>query len=267
MLILVCLLLWGGLLFYALHLFAGRVWAGWAGTGLAAGAWLALTELLATRGLAAGRWPLANRYEFALCFLWGTLTVQLLMEASSRERRWGAFGLVIALLVATAALTRPEQEQQIAPLVPALRSPWLPIHGLTATLAYGTCGVATGLALARLVLPARQAGARWPAGAWLERMAGRAVGIGFPWLTLSILSGAVWAEAAWGRYWGWDPKETWSLVVWLAYLLVLHLRAVRRWGGRRLAGVMLVAFGLLYFGFIGMPWLVRLIRLHSLHGF
>ncbi|MEW6718431.1 MAG: cytochrome c biogenesis protein CcsA, partial [Chloroflexota bacterium] len=95
----------------------------------------------------------------------------------------------------------------------------------------------------------------------------RVVALGFPWLTLSILIGAIWAQKAWGRYWGWDPKESWSLVTWLWYLLVLHVRSLRPWRGGRLAALTILGFGILLFSFIGVPWLVRTVRLESLHGF
>ena len=101
----------------------------------------------------------------------------------------------------------------------------------------------------------------------VERTMERAVALGFPWLTLSILSGGIWAQRAWGRYWGWDPKETWALVTWLWYLLILHVRPLRRWRGRRLAVLTVMGFGLVLFTFVGVPWLVRIVRLESLHGF
>jgi ABC-type transport system involved in cytochrome c biogenesis permease subunit len=173
----------------------------------------------------------------------------------------------VAILVATAALARPAEERAVYPLAPALRSVWLPIHGLTAAIGYGACGVGAGLALMRMVHPGEEAGSKWPPVVSVERAMGRALGLGFPWLTLSILSGGIWAEVAWGRYWGWDPKESWSLAVWLGYLLFFHLRAVRGWRGRRLAAAVVAAFVLLYFGFVGLPALVRAARLESLHGF
>jgi ABC-type transport system involved in cytochrome c biogenesis permease subunit len=95
----------------------------------------------------------------------------------------------------------------------------------------------------------------------------RAVAWGFPWLTLGIFSGAIWAQNAWGRYWGWDPKETWSLVTWLWYLLILHVRVVRGWRGRRLALLVLAGFAIVFFSFAGLPLLIRAARLESLHGF
>ena len=171
----------------------------------------------------------------------------------------------MALLVATFAVTRPAASQAIAPLLPALRSPWLQLHVLTAAVSYGAFAVAAGLGLARL--GRRDASEPRPSNEALERAMQRVVALGFPWLTLSILMGAIWAQNAWGRYWGWDPKETWALITWLWYLLILHLRPLRRWRGRRMAGLVLVGLGVVMFTFIGVPWLVRLVRVETLHGF
>ncbi len=267
MLTAVYVFLWASLLFYGLHLLAGRRWGAWGGAAGAAAAWLILTGELAVRGVAAGRWPLANRYEFGLCFLWALLGVYLLLEFATSERRWGGFGIAAALVVATMTLARPVEERAISPLTPALRSFWLPIHGLTAAIGYGACTLAGALALMELVRPGGERGAGWPPPERIEQGMGRAASLGFPWLTLSILTGGIWAEAAWGRYWGWDPKETWSLAVWLAYLLFFHLRAARGWRSCRLAGMLVAATALLLFGFAGFPALVRMVRLESLHGF
>jgi len=105
------------------------------------------------RGLAAGHWPLTNRYEFALCYTWTVITIYLLSEISWHEWRAGVFVLVIALLAMTYAVTRPAPEQAIAPLLPALRSVWLQVHVLTALVGYGAFGVAAGWGLARLLQP------------------------------------------------------------------------------------------------------------------
>jgi ABC-type transport system involved in cytochrome c biogenesis permease subunit len=254
--VLLCL----ALIAYAAHLARRWRWTGQAATGLTIAAWGALTVELVKRGLAAGHWPLTNRYEFALCFTWAIVAVYLLLEASWRQRKGGAFVLAAALLTATWAVTRPADERTITPLLPALRSVWLQAHVLTAAVGYGAFGVAAGLGLMRLLkrdtLPGEVEGA-------MER----AVALGFPWLTLSILTGAIWAQKAWGRYWGWDPKETWALVTWLWYLLILHVRPLRRWRGRRLAALVVAGFGVVLFSFIGVPWLVRTVRLETLHGF
>jgi cytochrome c-type biogenesis protein CcsB len=205
---------------------------------------------LVQRALAAGHWPLTNRYEFALCLIWAIIGIYLLLEVSWRERRAG-----------------------ITPLLPALRSPWLQVHVLTTLVAYGAFGVAAGLGLMRLVPTSPDEGE--PGGSGdrplsderTERATERAVALGFPWLTLGVLTGAIWAQNAWGRYWDWDPKETWALITWLWYLLILHLSPQPRWRGRRLAGLVLAGFGIVLFTFVGVPWLVRTVRLESLHGF
>jgi len=259
------------LIAYIAHLIRGNRRTGWAATGLTVIAWGTLTGELAARGLAAGHWPLTNRYEFALCFTWAIVTVYLLLEASwlrpetqpeGRERRAGVFVLMVTLPVATYALTRPADERAIAPLLPALRSVWLQVHVLTALMGYGAFGAAAGLGLMRLLHRASP-----PEEREIERTMERAVALGFPWLTLGILTGAIWAQKAWGRYWGWDPKETWALITWLWYLLILHLRPLRNWRGRRLATLTVAGFGIALFTFIGVPWLVRTVRLESLHGF
>jgi len=267
---------------YIAHLVHRGRWIGRVATGLTVVAWGTLTSGLVARGLEAGHWPLTNRYEFALCFTWVIVTVYLLLEASWRERRAGPFVLAVVLLVATYAVTRPADERAIAPLLPALRSVWLQVHVLTAMVGYGAFGVAAGLGLMRLLWRTSPSliGGACPAtastrggepvegaGGGIERTMYRAVALGFPWLTLGILTGAIWAQNAWGRYWGWDPKETWALITWLWYLLILHVRPLRRWRGRRLAGLVVAGFGLVLFTFIGVPWLVRTVRLESLHGF
>jgi ABC-type transport system involved in cytochrome c biogenesis permease subunit len=232
-------------------------------SGTATVAWVLLTAFLVRRALEAGHWPLTNRYEFALCFAWAILGIYLLLEASWGERGAGAFVLAVALLMLTYAVTRPADMRGMAPLLPVLRSVWLQIHVLTAAVAYGGFGVAAGLGLMQL---ARGRGSQVAADE-VERATERAVALGFPWLTLSILTGAIWAQKAWGRYWGWDPKETWALTTWLWYLLVLHVPPLRRWGGRWLAVLALGGFGMVLFTFVGVPWLVRAVRLETLHGF
>lgn len=236
-------------------------------TGLAVVAWAALTAGLVVRGLKAGHWPLTNRYEFTLCFVWATLAVYLLLEASGRDQRVGAFVMLVALLLATYAQTRPAEAKLIRPLLPVLRSVWLQLHVGSSALAYGAFAVAGGLGGMALVRSFRVGESRLPSPEEIERTLGRAIALGLPWMTLSILTGAIWAQTAWGRYWGWDPKETWALITWVWYLLLLHIRTLRAWRGRRLAGLAVAGFGVVLFTFLGVGWLVRQARLESLHGF
>lgn len=261
------ILLWPALAAYLVHLTLsstrqGRL-TGWVGSGLGVLAWAAWTWGLVTRGLRAGHWPLTNRYEFALCLVWAILSIYLLLEAGGLERRGGGPVLGMALLVASYALSRPAEERVIRPLLPVLRSVWLQVHVITAAFGYGAFGVAAGLGVLRLA----DRSSKLTEGFEVEETIERSVALGFPWLTLAILSGAIWAQKAWGRYWGWDPKETWSLVLWLWYLMVLHLSPLRRWRGLRLAAMVVIGFGLVMFAFAGFPWLIRTVRLESLHGF
>jgi cytochrome c-type biogenesis protein CcsB len=242
---------------------------------VAAAAWAALTLGLIARGWNAGHWPLTNRYEFALCFAWAIVGVYLLQKALWRgvnavgqlASAEGAATIALALLVATYALTRPAEERAIYPLLPALRSVWLQVHVLSAAIGYGACGVAAGLALPRVLLGSRSDADAGQGVESADRRIERTVAWGLPWLTLSILTGAIWAQEAWGRYWGWDPKETWALITWLWYLLVLHLRGVRGWRGIRLTVLVVTGFVVVLFAFAGLPWLIRTVRLTSLHGF
>jgi len=267
-------LLWAATIVYGLHTRTGKRWAGRVATGITAASLGLLTAGLVRRSLAAGHWPLTNRYEFALCLVWAIVAVYLLLEASWRERRAGAFVLSIALLVATYAITRPADARAMTPLLPALRSAWLQVHALTSLLGYATFGVAAGLGLMRLTRRRAHDEDRQDdvekamlSTEGIECTMERVVALGFPWLTLGILTGAIWAQNAWGRYWDWDPKESWALVTWLWYLMILHLSPLPRWRGGRLAGLVVLGFGVVLFTFVGVPWLVRNVRLESLHGF
>jgi cytochrome c-type biogenesis protein CcsB len=263
--------LWISLVAYLVYARTVKVWTGTAATVLLVLSVVLLYGGLIERAFSAGHWPLANRYEFGLVFWWMIAFIYLLLEASWRERRTGAFVLPMALLVATYTLTRPATDKDITPLIPALRSVWLQIHVLSTAIAYGAFGVAGGLALMRLLhrpLDSKDGQIdHHISEREMVRKMERAIALGFPWLTFGILSGGIWAHKAWGRYWGWDPKEVWSLVTWLWYLLILHIRSLRRWRGQRLAVLGLLGFGLVLFTYIGVPWLVRTVRLESLHGF
>jgi cytochrome c-type biogenesis protein CcsB len=270
----VLLALLGAALAYAMQLADRRRWWGAAGTLLALAAWATLTVGLAVRGTRADHWPLTNRFEFALGWVWAILAFHLLLEHALQTRSAGAFVLPLALLIALWAFGRPQDEQFIRPLAPALQSTWFPLHVACTALAYGAFTVAGGFGAAfllsewlrqrNLVSPEDQLPTPYfptPYHIW------RAVGLGFPWLTLGMLTGAIWAQHAWGRYWDWDPKECWTLVIWLTYLLLLHGRSLRGWRGRRVAWLAVIGVGVVGFTFWGVGWLVRTMRLESVHIF
>ena len=263
--------IWAAVIAYFVALRFAHPWINRGARLLTVAGFLLLTTGLVLRGLLAGHWPISNRYEVSLCIVWTILGIQILLEMSWREgERAGGFTLIPALILASYALTRSASEQEIFPLLPVLRSTWLQIHVLASIIGYGTFCIASGLGFARLAqgrLGITQMGARLPSQDQIERTMERVIALGFPWFSLGILTGGIWAQEAWGRYWGWDPKETWSLITWLWYLLILHVRSLHSWRGRRLALLTLAGFGVVMFTFIGVPWLVHTVRLESLHGF
>ncbi|UCF61713.1 MAG: cytochrome c biogenesis protein CcsA [Anaerolineaceae bacterium] len=262
--------LWGATIGYLLHGRSGQRWLGQLASITTLISTCILIAGLVQRGVQAGHWPLSNRYEVALCIGSLILVIYLLIEVGWHERRAGALVLLFSLLSFTFAFTRPQSERLITPLLPALRSIWLQLHVLTTLIGYAAFGVAAGIALTRLLqtVPLEGEERVWlPSGVNSEAMMERVVALGFPWLSLGILTGAIWAQNAWGRYWGWDPKETWTLITWLWYLLILHVRTLRNWRGPRLAALIVAGCFVVIFTYIGVPWLVRTVRLESLHGF
>jgi len=229
------------------------MWLGAAGAAILAGA-------LAAQGLRAGHWPLTGEYEFALAFALGTALAALALGQDGRAPAIQATTMTLAAaLVAYARLGVPALKRAIQPLPPALDSFWLPLHVGAAALGYGALAMAGATGAVWLTRESDRSRA--------ERLMDRAVAAGYPLLTLSMLLGMVWAQAAWGRYWGWDLKEVWTLITWLVYTLYCHLRRRRRWKGRRLAWLALAGLGAVLFTFLGVGWLARAVGLESLHLF
>jgi cytochrome c-type biogenesis protein CcsB len=207
-----------------------------------------LTASLAFRTIATGHGPFANMYEFSIAFAWGTLAMFAYFEHRYHQRVLGLVALPVALLMLLYAMTLPAQ---IDPLVPALQNNLLlSVHVAVAIVAYGTFTVA--FASAVLYLLQGENGRRGlPRRELLDEISYKAVMIGFPFLTLTIVLGAVWASVAWGSYWSWDPKETASLVTWLIYGGYLHARVVRGWRGERAAYLLLIGFAAVLFTYFG----------------
>jgi len=269
--VLTALLLLAGIA-YAGHAIIGRRWIGRVATGALALTWLGWTGLLVWRGVRSGHWPLGNRYAFSLCFLWIMGAIYLGVERAGRDRRAGVYAIALMLALAMQVALAPDEARALPPLPPVLRSPWLQAHVLACMVGYGFFGIAAALALLRLVhwgddgaLSAPEATSSSTRRA--EAMMCRLVALGMPWLTLGLLTGALWAHLAWGRYWGWDPKETWALITWFWHLMVLHLRPLPRWRGKKLAWLVLVGFGLVLFTFIGVPQWAAWLQIETLHGY
>ena len=225
---------------------------------IAQGAGLALhTIALICRGIGAGRLPLTNQYEFATCFAWGLCLVSLIFVVRFRFPVLGAFAApVIFLVIGYAAM----QSREVRELMPALRSNWLAFHVSTAIIAYGAFGVSFVLSIIFLFRDRMKARGfldqHIPNREKLDAISYRSVSLGLLFLTFTIITGAIWAERAWGSYWSWDPKETWSLVTWLIYAVYLHLRLRRGWEGRAAAIFAVAGFICVMFTYIGVNTLL-----------
>ena len=224
-------------------------------TGLMVLADLLLLAGLVARGLSASRFPLANMYEFSITGAFMFVTAYLI-ALKKHDLRW--LGLVIslsALLTLGTAITLLYVES--APLVPALKSPWLLIHVLAAIISGGIFLLANSIAGAYLILEKIERGkgrgpwaSRLPSLDSLDQLTYRLIALVFPIWTFSIIAGAIWAEAAWGRYWGWDPKETWAFITWVAYAAYLHARVTAGWKGKKAAWLCLIAGSTFLFNYV-----------------
>src|SRR5580698_3643295 len=228
-----------------------------------------------TRGLAEHRVPWGNMYEFLAAIT--CMAVLTLVAASIRYRAYymGLFVLlpvVLGLGIDLTVIYTPAGQ-----LVPALQSYWIAIHVTAMIVAAGLFifgAVVTTIYLLADRSERRLAAGRpsWSAGILqhlpgpviLDRLSYRTVLFGFPVWTFGVMAGAIWADHAWGRYWGWDPKETWSFITWVVYAMFLHARATAGWRGKRAAWIHLAGFGCLMFNLIGVNLLIT--GLHSYAG-
>ncbi len=222
---------------------------------------------IVTRGLAAERWPLGNMYEFtsAVC-LAAVVGWLVMLRRSPVTRSVGPFVLVPVVILMFLAGT--VLYAQAAPVQPSLQSYWLVIHVSTITISSGLLlvpGVASILFLLRSSdrLPAGVAG-KLPTSDVLDRLAYRTTIIAFPLFTFAVIAGAIWAEAAWGRFWGWDPKETVAFVSWVVYAAYLHARATAGWRAARAAWINIAGFATVLFNLFFINMVVA--GLHSYAG-
>jgi cytochrome c-type biogenesis protein CcsB len=215
------------------------------------------------RGVAVGRVPWGNMYEFSSAV--GAVAVAAFLVVLARQPQLRYLGMFVMLpVIILMFLAGTVLYAKAGALVPALRSYWLAIHVSAAVLATGifmVSFVSTVLYLVRvrwdrMVAAGRQPtrfpatlGWRLPEAEVLDRVAYRTVAFGFPIWTFGIIAGAIWAEAAWSRYWGWDPKETWAFIAWVIYACYLHARATAGWRGSKAAWINLLAFGAMIFNF------------------
>ena len=216
---------------------------------------LLLVAGVIARGVSAGRVPWGNMYEFSIT---GAMAFSgaYLVALRKYDLRW--LGLIVSIAVlltlgtAVAVLYRPS-----APLVPALKSTWLVIHVSAAIVSGGVFLLANAIAAAYLYLDTMES--RGERTAWakrlpsledLDQLSYRLVAFVFPLWTFAVIAGAIWAESAWGRYWGWDPKETWAFITWVAYAAYLHARVTIGWRGRKAAWLCLFAGSTFLFNYV-----------------
>ena len=227
------------------------------------------TAAIICRGIGAGRLPLTNQYEFATSFAWGLCLLGLVFMLRFRFHVMGAFiSPVIFLMIGYAAM----QSKEVRELMPALRSNWLGFHVSTAIIAYGAFGVSFVIGIIFLLRD------RLKAQGFLDQhipdkekldlieyrsvalgilflsftIMYRSVALGILFLSFTIITGAIWAERAWGSYWSWDPKETWSLVTWIIYAVYLHLRIRRGYKGKSAAIFAVIGFVCVLFTYVGV---------------
>ncbi|EGR96761.1 c-type cytochrome biogenesis protein CcsB [Cutibacterium namnetense] len=226
------------------------------------------------RGIAARRLPWGNMYEFVTAALFFVVIAYLVLVAI-RHVRW--MGIAVTLLLAVGnGLAATVFYVAVAPLVPALHSVWFVIHIVAACIAAAALNVGAIASIMYLIsmnaqakaqrtgVPVKGLVAKLPSLESMDTLAYRAHAIGFPIWTFTIAAGSVWADYAWGRFWGWDPKETWSLVTWVVYAAYLHARSTAGWRGRRAAVIAIIGVACFWFNFVGVNLIFS--GLHSYAG-
>ena len=210
--------------------------------------------------------PLSNMYESLIFFSWTIVLIYLILEFKYRQKIIGVFVTPFAFLAIALTSIIPGIDAKITPLVPALQSNWLTIHVTTCFFGYASFAVSFGISILYLIRDRKEVQkkkvSKWlPSTPILDEINYKSIVIGFPLLTLGIVTGAAWANYAWGSYWSWDPKETWSLITWFIYAAFLHARFTRDWRGKKAAILSIVGFTAVLFTYFGVNYLIS--GLHS----
>ena len=252
--------------------------------------------ILCSRWIVAGYFPLSNLYESLLFLTWLLLTIYLYIETKTKSKLIGSVLIPVALLISGFAnLTLSPEMQKASPLVPALQSNWLMMHVSMMLLSYGTLIIGSllcilflvisrykdvdlkiiddsSLPLYNIMLDYYEAKLLSPSSEIselgklkllqsIDNWSYRIIGLGFPFLTIGIISGGVWANEAWGSYWSWDPKETWALITWLVFATYLHARITQGWEGKKTAILGGLGFFVIWICYLGVNFLGK--GLHS----
>ena len=213
-----------------------------------------------------GHAPLTNMYESVVFFAWTIILLYLGIEWKFKTRTIGAFAVPLAFLAMAYASFAPINKG-INPLVPALQSNWLLAHVITCFIGYAAFAIAAALGVMYLIksyfgTEQNNGGSGLlPPLKVLDDIIHKSMIFGFIWLSAGIITGAVWANSAWGTYWSWDPKETWSLITWFAYAITLHARYTRGISGKTIAWLSLIGLLAVIFTYYGVNFLLS--GLHS----
>ena len=246
--------------------------AGLLGTIVTALTFLAQTVALGMRWyesyqIGVGHAPLTNMYESLVFFSWSIASFYLVLEYKFKNKNLGAFAMPFAF-IAMAFASSGWVDRDINPLIPALQSNWLIAHVVTCFIGYAAFAVACGIAVTYLMKSnsMKNTGllATLPDLKVIDDIIHKSMVYGFLWLSAGIITGAIWANSAWGTYWSWDPKETWSLITWFFYAAILHARFTRGWHGSRIAWLAIGGFLSVVFTYYGVNYLLS--GLHSYGG-
>lgn len=214
-----------------------------------------------------GHAPLTNMYESVVFFAWTIIVLYLAIEWKFKTKIIGAFAVPFAFLAMAYASFSGDISKTISPLVPALQSNWLIAHVVTCFIGYAAFTVAAALGTMYLLKNRLSKNTTssiiqsLPDLKVIDDITHKTMVFGFIWLSAGIITGAIWANSAWGTYWSWDPKETWSLITWFLYAITLHARYTRGWGGTRIAWLALLGFISVIFTYYGVNFLLS--GLHS----
>lgn len=230
--------------------------------------WVALLGLIGNTAGIIMRWvesyqmgighaPLSNLYESLVFFAWTIALLYLVIERRYGNQVIGAFVMPLASLAVAYASLSPNISDRIQPLLPALKSNWLIAHVITCFIGYAAFAIAFGLSIMYLIRQGKSSDEnsllqRFPKPQVIDGLTHQMIMFGFLFLSVGIITGAVWANSAWGRYWGWDPKETWSLITWFIYATLLHAKMMRGWHGRRIAYLSVLGFAAVMFTYFGV---------------
>lgn len=233
---------------------------GWA--GFLANLYAFILRWIQTHQTGFGYVPLSNLYESLVFFGLSVAGIYLFWEFKLSKKVFGSLVFILAALIM--AFASFVTDSSIKPLIPALKSNWLIAHVITCFLGYAAFGIAFVVGIFYLLSGSTNFQKHLPEKAVLDNFMYKTILFGFFWLTLGIITGAIWADQAWGNYWSWDPKETWSLITWFIYAGAIHARLIRGWQGKKIAWLSILGFIAVLFTYFGVNFLLS--GLHSYGG-